>query len=276
MDKFITHAGQQPIFLGDIDFFDKAVRETFARTVKAMTFGNENMILQGCEYTEDVDGDYLTVSWTSGIVMIQGEILPIDAGSASGNASFLAFIVTQTYDAAGRRMMKTGTEIDCFEIRKATIVEYLSTPSGPYCPFVSMKRFDDILEERILSVANPKEISLVNKFRDQYTRIYPGESRFTFMNFRLYKNGDSFYIYGSFSLAGGAHDIGTLYKTTVARTDITSEDREKLLSKNHVTTIPAYIDISADSSDDLEIEIKTCYELSTTSLGCFFTRLNIF
>lgn len=139
MDKFITYDGEQPIWLDDFNFIDKAVRDTFRRLALALTGNKDNAILYGCDVTDSVAG----CSWTSGIVCIGGEILPVDAGKAESGAT-LYFSLQETFDPAGDRTFKNGVEHRCYGIRKAL----LSTLQSDI-PYAGIGRLDSILRSRL-------------------------------------------------------------------------------------------------------------------------------
>lgn len=141
MDKFLTYDGEQPIWLDDFNFMDKAVRDTFRRLALSLTGNKDNAILYGCDVTDSAAG----CSWTSGIVCIGGEILPVDAGKAESGAT-LYFSVQETFDPTGDRTFKNGAEHRCYSIRKAL----LSTQQSDI-PFAGVGRLDSILRSRLSS-----------------------------------------------------------------------------------------------------------------------------
>ena len=153
MDKFITHAGQQPIFLGDIDFFDKAVRDTFANVLKIIARGYDNLILTGFNTDRIVQNESSSFiyKWSSGLVLIDGEIFPIEADQitvelSSDNIKMPCFSIQTIYDEAGRRTLKNGNSVDCYQLRKATIV--LGDVGSKYRADTAT-RLDDIIDEHI-------------------------------------------------------------------------------------------------------------------------------
>lgn len=139
MDKFVTYDGEQPIWLDDFNFMDKAVRDTFKRLVLSLSGNIGNAILYGCDVTDSAAG----CSWTSGIVCIDGEILPIDAGQA-GSGAVLYFSLQESFDPAGDRTFKNGAEHRCYSIRKAL----LSTTQSDI-PYNGIGRLDSILKSRL-------------------------------------------------------------------------------------------------------------------------------
>lgn len=117
MDKFLTFEGEMPIWLNDFDFIDKSVRDTFTRLALSLTDNNQNAILSGCRITAAQGG----VSWTSGVVLLRGEILPIEAGNSPLSTTQLFFNVSESFNAEGDRSFKNGTLHRCYSVRKAVI-----------------------------------------------------------------------------------------------------------------------------------------------------------
>lgn len=117
MDKFLTFPGQQPIYLGDIDFMQTAVGKALKNLLISYT-GNADgsAILAGVELS--VDG--ADISWTEGVVAIEGDILPVAAGTITGGASStLYFNVVATL--SGSRTMKDGTVRQCWQTKSAVV-----------------------------------------------------------------------------------------------------------------------------------------------------------
>ena len=117
MDKFLTFPGQQPIYLGDIDFMQTAVGNALKNLLISYT-GNADgsAILAGVELP--IDG--ADISWTEGVVAIEGDILPVAAGTITGGASStLYFNVVATL--SGSRTMKDGTVRQCWQTKTAAV-----------------------------------------------------------------------------------------------------------------------------------------------------------
>ena len=117
MDKFLTFPGQQPIYLGDIDFMQTAVGNALKNLLISYT-GNADgsAILAGVEITK-TETD---VSWSEGVIAIDGDIIPVAAGSITGGASSdLYFQVITTL--SGSRTMKDGTVRQCWQSKSATL-----------------------------------------------------------------------------------------------------------------------------------------------------------
>ena len=115
MDKYLTYPGKQPVYLGDIDFMQSAVRDSMKRLLQAYIGDNSgDAILLGCVFDYGVS----SLAWTDGIVCIDGEILPIAAGSLLGTGGAYFEIISTP---SGTRTFGDGDSHDCFEVRAATI-----------------------------------------------------------------------------------------------------------------------------------------------------------
>ena len=124
MNRLLTFAGQQPLYLGDIDFMQDAVLEAMKNLVVALTGNAEgNAILSGVEISYSAG----TLSWTAGIVSVAGEILPIAAGDMAGSESSELYVKIVS-ELSGDRTFKDGQSHKCWEKRSAT----LSTGSTTY------------------------------------------------------------------------------------------------------------------------------------------------
>jgi hypothetical protein len=119
MNKLLTYAGTQPIYLGDIDFMQNAAAGMFKSLAKAlmnMSSDTMNAILQGVAITYGAG----IISWSAGIVVLNGEILPVAAGSISGEAgNALYFHVNSVL--SGSRTFKNLEEHDCYDTRSAVL-----------------------------------------------------------------------------------------------------------------------------------------------------------
>ena len=84
MNKFLTFQGQQPLYLGDVDFASQAIRDAFKMVLQGLTGSSDaNAILRGV--VPDVRSS--TVFFSAGVVSIEGEILPVEASSVTGTLS---------------------------------------------------------------------------------------------------------------------------------------------------------------------------------------------
>lgn len=118
MDKFLTFPGQQPIYLGDIDFMQESVRQALKNLLISYTGDPDGTaILTGVEVIKEGQD----VSWTDGVIAIEGDILPVAGGSITGGAdSTLYFQVVSTL--SGTRTMKDGTVRQCYQTNVAQVV----------------------------------------------------------------------------------------------------------------------------------------------------------
>ena len=123
MNKYLTYAGQQPVYLGDIDFMQDAVRGGFTQLARAiMNSGSNTMnaILQGVEFSRESSS---SVSWTAGIVILNGELFAVAAGTASIEESAPLYFNINV-SPGGARTFKDGQTHSCFQIRTATVNDY--------------------------------------------------------------------------------------------------------------------------------------------------------
>jgi len=115
MDKYLTYPGKQPVYLGDVDFLQTSVAGAMKELLRAYIGDNSgNAILLGCEFSYA----HNQISWTSGIVAINGEVLAIQAGTLSGEGTNYFEVISSL---GGARTFGDGQQHDCFEYRQATI-----------------------------------------------------------------------------------------------------------------------------------------------------------
>lgn len=283
MDKFLTHQGQQPIWLGDFDFFDKAVRDTFANLVKFIA-GNERVVFltdPGIELFSPGDG-LSGLKWNDTAVLLDGEILPMPAGQTSVSvvAQSKVFItVSRTYDDAGTRTMKSGDKVDCYEIRKASFVLDTESKEGYYeITSASVMTLDKIRSDYIRAVSPGEEdVAVLENYSDDTIRA----------DLRIYKNRESYYIACEFVVK----EQSTGILLTCEDIEVKAADLEKLVPhgisniSTHfpiVTTdgsydyelYPARLDLH-DYDDKLTIQVRLNHtlKLARNSRGSFFTRI---
>lgn len=124
MNKFLTFAGVQPVYLGDIDFMQNAASDIFSQLAGALMNqapDNLNAVLYGVEITRPAA---FQVAWTGGAVVLNGEILKVLPGSLTSSTSRspnLYFHVISSL--SGERTFKDGVSRDCYETRTATLTE---------------------------------------------------------------------------------------------------------------------------------------------------------
>lgn len=120
MNRFLTFAGTQPVFLGDIDFMQDAARQGMTLLLRSLANDGQespNVILEGLTFSVPSVGQ---ISWTAGVVALAGEILPIAAGTLSRQSTdVLYFHVVSTL--SGSRTFKDGQTHECYETRAVTI-----------------------------------------------------------------------------------------------------------------------------------------------------------
>lgn len=163
MNKLLTYAGQQPIYLGDIDFLQDSAGSMLTCLARAlMNQGSDslNAILQGVILSQQTQSH---ISWTAGVVVINGEILPIPAGTVRGTlgSTSLYFHVEVVED--GTRTFKDGEEHACWATRTATITAESSggvAVSGVTRLHVES---DDAVYEGVSGSANITSAKLIKK-----------------------------------------------------------------------------------------------------------------
>ena len=127
MDKYLTFPGQQPVYLGDIDFLQESVRSAFLMLLKGLTGQDKpNCIL--VRATKEVDG----------VICLDGEIMPYKAYTGSMFGSY-TYKVVSSYD--GSRVFKNGETHACYETRYAQ--EELGMMTG------ALPTFDELLFKRV-------------------------------------------------------------------------------------------------------------------------------
>ena len=162
MDKFLTYTGEQPIWLDDINYMNRAMSDTLTRIVQSLTqFQQTEYILQGC----DVTLSSTELSWTDGIVMLDGEILPVRAGKIPSQQSeeYYHFKIVEEYDPAGKRMFRDGTTRECYQIRYATIVYNGQVEYS----VIEMLR----LEDELTSLYNAEKSKLLYSTNNGYAKL---------------------------------------------------------------------------------------------------------
>ena len=131
MNKFLTYTGVQPVYLGDIEYMQNAAADIFRQLGGALMDqapSGLNAVLYGVEISHPAE---FQVSWTAGAVIIDGEILPVLAGSLTSSTQrspVLYFHVVST--PGGTRTFKNGVTRDCYLTRTATLTE--SSTGGVY------------------------------------------------------------------------------------------------------------------------------------------------
>ena len=121
MNRLLTFAGQQPIYLGDFDFIQDAAKNMLACIARGLMNQESdtlNAILQGVNIQYVYSGQQY--EWDAGVVVLNGEILPVRSGSVSGRIGTpLYFHVLE--ETSGERTFKDGTTRNCWASRYAVI-----------------------------------------------------------------------------------------------------------------------------------------------------------
>lgn len=121
MDKFLTFQGLQPIWLGDFDFMQKAVQDVFANLAKALS-GYDAAILAGVDFSYDSESQ--TISWSEGVVVLDGEVLPVQSGNLNlqmSSSKTVYFDISSSSYPEGERLFKDGQNHNCYEKREAVV-----------------------------------------------------------------------------------------------------------------------------------------------------------
>lgn len=156
MNKFLTFEGQQPIWLGDIDFMNNSVRESLSQLLQGLTgLASPTCILRGCEMS--------STGMTAGLVVLSGEIMPVDAASINPQTSHLEIVST----FAGDRVFKNGMRHSCWEYRKAKVV---GGTTGQY-PIASIPHINDFITREII-VESENDITVTKVGRNYLVSGY--------------------------------------------------------------------------------------------------------
>lgn len=168
MNKYLTFAGKQPVYLGDIDFMQTAVGQAFANLLQHITGRSDsNGILAGCEISSYLN----TVTWTDGVVSLGGEILPISAGLlvvTPGDDLYFDIVST----TSGGRTFGDGNSHDCFETRVATITNVATS-----FPLSDVPR----IKSRTVPEADVFSFDGVTNLYDRYAKLAYAGGAFIFM-----------------------------------------------------------------------------------------------
>lgn len=117
MNKFLTFAGTQPVYLGDIDFMQAAAANAVKQLGRSLMDADSdtfNAILQGVE----LQWNSSTLTITPGVVVLDGELLPFEGVTLVAPQGYY-FHIESTF--SGERTFKDGDTHQCYETRKAVI-----------------------------------------------------------------------------------------------------------------------------------------------------------
>ena len=164
MNRFLTHDGLLPFFLGDIDFMSEVFRDTIAKIASGLGLGKRSFILSGFNVDSSYDSGKVKYDWDDGAVVIDGEIYSVSAGSLTYDPnsgpmqSPVGLKIEISNDPAGRRPLKSGEMVECWQIRKAVVTAFNYDIS-----LRSLRRFEDLLTEKVTKKLPPfKEVALVD------------------------------------------------------------------------------------------------------------------
>lgn len=236
MDKFLTFDGEQPIWLDDFNFMYDSVKDAITQVVHAITRSDEpTCILYGCELTYEGN----TMSWTDGIVMLSGEILPVKAGTINngGNQDLpLYFNVVETYEPEGERLFKNGERHNCYQKRHVTI----SDDDNDYYIY-EISRLEDLLheEEHLL-----------------YSNNETGDPTYGTRVIMLHPFGGGYYLNGIFKVVPV---MGIKRKNIIPKTDITNVINEGIESGTTLGTM-TYVNAAGTTASVYPIIIKFTIE----------------
>lgn len=137
MNRLLTFSGLQPIYLGDIDFLQDSVKESFVQLLKGLT-GEDDPSCVLVNATAEKDG----------VICLNGEIMPLKAVNGSGFGS-VGYRIESTF--SGRRQFKNGDEHDCHEIRYAQEYFTLGGSSVPDFMTLLMSRLKVVRSTSVFS-----------------------------------------------------------------------------------------------------------------------------
>lgn len=147
MNRFITHTGRQPIWLDDINFMQDSVSGELAKLVNALTDNNNTVILSGIDKV--VTDEY--VSYSSGIIAINGELLSVERAIFERDGDY-RFAIKDIADNAGdRTLADTGNDVQCYMIRSAVIVpaKVMHDKLDPSPKVDDAPRYRDLLRAKV-------------------------------------------------------------------------------------------------------------------------------
>ena len=208
MDRFITHEGQMPIWLGDIDYMTGVFRDTVADIMKGMA-GRESFILNGFWVDWTMQGDRHTYWWTAGLIVINGEILHIDAGTLTIEYDHeplgpLGLKVEVSYDNTGDRPLKSGELVKCYQTRKATVVA-----EGGTVKLTTLKRFEKIFADMVAQTLPPFSERMISEGTSY--NVANGNSG-DCSTIRIYNIVGAYYLAFSVNMTSPSGELPILYE----------------------------------------------------------------
>lgn len=174
MNRFLTNSGEMPIWLGDIDYMNEAVRESLLSLVKMITGQEEpTCIISGCDVT--------TAGVSAGVVCLSGEIMPLEESNVVSPSYHLE--INSSYQ--GERTFKDGTVHSAYEIRSAVAVAGATAILDKYI-LLQMPRVEELvartkilLNERNLRIVQHGGVFYINGYVDITSTPAIGEAGYS-------------------------------------------------------------------------------------------------
>lgn len=146
MNRLLIPNGGMPFEGDDLLWMQNGIREGIANILTAM-YGNEDIIVSGVSLNQNGTD----IHYTEGYVVIDGELLYLPAGTASGVAQEpeRAYIVPDiSYDMDGADVFADGQTKDTYEIRKAKLGDPLASPPAGAIDFsnIDQRRYHEVYE----------------------------------------------------------------------------------------------------------------------------------
>lgn len=137
MNKLLTFQGEQPIYLGDLDFMQEAVRQSFLQLLVGLTgLSSPSCILKKATDQED------------GVICLEGEIMPYKKYAGTSGGSY-AYSVVSSY--GGSRVFRNGETHECHETRYA---QESATIGGKIMPTLDELLLTRVAVQRFTEVAS--------------------------------------------------------------------------------------------------------------------------
>jgi hypothetical protein len=117
----------------DFGWMQDGIKDAFTGILS--TYGIDTgvpIILSGCEVTLNVPS--LEISSTAGYISLDGEVLKVDAHTLSytEEGGMISWRVVETDDPSGAEQDSNGNTVQCYQKRRAQLVQPGSAPEVPY------------------------------------------------------------------------------------------------------------------------------------------------
>ncbi len=142
MNELVTNIhGKFPYVLDDIRFLDAAYRSAILAISKGIASG-EDIILSGLEVTDNGNNSY---TYSSGVVLLQGELLNVSGVTVNVPPEHVAFIVREeSFDPAGLKVFGDGQLHNTYKIVEGRIGVGSDTPAQHHIEIDNAKRLDNL------------------------------------------------------------------------------------------------------------------------------------